>query len=197
MLSQDDAVILLLPKNSMLSSRQKEAKNLDRTITLSGIEKPHQDNSEEQGKITQKIFLSKSLDRLLLEMSFPTEITSFLLMSNTSSGLTPFVFKKLMRRSNDTADVCTGKEALDILEGLAKWTRGSSRCKSLNRHKRSYDPDLLGLQSYKDAHVLVKNSTRANDKEKFHKGMRCLKIPSQVCESLTLGGSISWTVPIF
>ncbi|GKE91125.1 reverse transcriptase domain-containing protein, partial [Tanacetum coccineum] len=38
----------------------------------------------------------------------------------------------------------------------------------------------------------LKIATRANVREKFHKGMRCLKIPSKFVKSLTFGALISW-----
>ncbi|GJR26990.1 reverse transcriptase domain-containing protein [Tanacetum coccineum] len=58
--------------------------------------------------------------------------------------------------------------------------------------KKVFCCGFFGLPYVKDAHEWLKIVTRANDKEKFHKGMRCLKIPSKFVKSLTFGASTSW-----
>ncbi|GJX55094.1 reverse transcriptase domain-containing protein [Tanacetum coccineum] len=54
--------------------------------------------------------------------------------------------------------------------------------------KRSLMSDSFGLQFTKMPTSWLKIATRANDKEKFHKGMRCIKIPSNIVKSLTFWG---------
>nr|GFB92955.1 hypothetical protein [Tanacetum cinerariifolium] len=44
---------------------------------------------------------------------------------------------------------------------------------------------------------LSKIVTHANDKGKFHNGMRCLKIPSKLVRSLRFGALIYGPVPVF
>ncbi|GJZ31481.1 reverse transcriptase domain-containing protein [Tanacetum coccineum] len=53
--------------------------------------------------------------------------------------------------------------------------------------KRSLMPDSFGLQYIKMHTSWLKIVTRASDKEKCHKGMRCLKTPSKFRKSLTFG----------
>ncbi|GJV08321.1 reverse transcriptase domain-containing protein [Tanacetum coccineum] len=112
----------------------------------------------------------------------PSRKTSFSKMSNTTSGMT-LLFKicadQVIRR-------CVhGKEALDILEAAHMTHRGHTVKSS--PPKRSLMPDSFGLQFIKMHTSWLKIATRANDKENFHKGMRCLKIPSKFVKSLTFG----------
>ncbi|GJS00608.1 reverse transcriptase domain-containing protein [Tanacetum coccineum] len=58
--------------------------------------------------------------------------------------------------------------------------------------KRSLMPVSFGPLFTKMHTSWLKIATRANVKEKFHKGMRCLKIPSKFVKSLTFGALISW-----
>ncbi|GKE65775.1 hypothetical protein Tco_1519936, partial [Tanacetum coccineum] len=97
----------------------------------------------------------------------------------------PFLFKicadQMIRR-------CVhGKEALDILEACH-----NGPTVQISPPKRSLMSDSFGLQYIKMHMSWLKTVTRANDKEKFHKGMKCLKIPSKFVKSLTFGASTSW-----
>ncbi|GJS47149.1 reverse transcriptase domain-containing protein [Tanacetum coccineum] len=65
-----------------------------------------------------------------------------------------------------------GKEALDILKACHITVQ-------ISPPKRSLMPNSFGLQVTRMHTSWLKIMTRANDKEKFHKGMRCLKIPSK------------------
>ncbi|GKA61763.1 reverse transcriptase domain-containing protein [Tanacetum coccineum] len=58
--------------------------------------------------------------------------------------------------------------------------------------KRSLMPDSFGLQYIRMHTSWLKIVTRANDKEKIHKGMGCLKTPSKFVKSLTFEASTSW-----
>ncbi|GKG41235.1 reverse transcriptase domain-containing protein, partial [Tanacetum coccineum] len=96
----------------------------------------------------------------------------------------PFLFKicadQIIRR-------CVhGKEALDILKACHNGPTGGHHGANLTA-KKVFDAGFFWPSIYKDAHELVKTVSRANDKEKFHKGMRCLKIPSKFVKSLTFG----------
>ncbi|GJX61324.1 hypothetical protein Tco_0294224 [Tanacetum coccineum] len=84
-----------------------------------------------------------------------------------------------------------GKEALDILEACHNGPTGGHHGANLTA-KKVFDAGFFWPSIYKDATQLVKIMTRANDKENFHKGMRCLKIPSKFVKSLTFGASTSW-----
>ncbi|GJU60996.1 reverse transcriptase domain-containing protein [Tanacetum coccineum] len=84
-----------------------------------------------------------------------------------------------------------GKEALNILEACHNGPTEDITVQ-ISPPKRSLMPDSFGLQYIKMPTSWLKTVTRANDKEKFHKGMRCLKIPSKFVKSLTFGASISW-----
>ncbi|GJV89931.1 reverse transcriptase domain-containing protein [Tanacetum coccineum] len=84
-----------------------------------------------------------------------------------------------------------GEEALDILEVCHNGPTGGHHSANLIA-KKVFDAGFFWPSIYKDAHELVKIVTRANDKEKFHKGMRCLKIPSKFVKSLTFRAKTSW-----
>nr|GFB49205.1 hypothetical protein [Tanacetum cinerariifolium] len=58
--------------------------------------------------------------------------------------------------------------------------------------KRSLMPVSSGPPLTRMPTSLLKIVTRANDKGKFHKGMRCLRIPSKLVKSLTFGALILW-----
>ncbi|GJX77955.1 hypothetical protein Tco_0324766 [Tanacetum coccineum] len=79
----------------------------------------------------------------------------------------PFLFKIC---ADQVGGVCTGKK-LSTFSKLATMD----------------PPDSFGLQFTKMHMSPLKIVTHANDKEKFHKGMRCLKIPSKFVKSLTFG----------
>nr|GEY86037.1 reverse transcriptase domain-containing protein [Tanacetum cinerariifolium] len=101
----------------------------------------------------------------------------------------PFLFKicadQVIRR-------CVhGKEALDILEACHNRPTGGHHGANLTA-KKVFDAGFFWPTIYKDAHEFVKNSTRANDKEKFHNVMRCLKTPSKFVKSLTFGALTLW-----
>ncbi|GJZ52836.1 reverse transcriptase domain-containing protein [Tanacetum coccineum] len=98
-------------------------------------------------------------------------------------GGNPFLFKicadQVIRR-------CVhGKEALDILEACHNGPTGGTSWANVTA-KKVLRPDSFWPTIYKMQRV-DKIATRANDKEKFHKGMRCLKIPSKFVKSLTFG----------
>nr|GEV60959.1 reverse transcriptase domain-containing protein [Tanacetum cinerariifolium] len=59
--------------------------------------------------------------------------------------------------------------------------------------KRSLMSVSSGLPFTKMPTSLLKIVTRANDKGKFHKGMRFLRIPSKLVNSLTFGALILWS----
>ncbi|GJW69486.1 hypothetical protein Tco_0123910 [Tanacetum coccineum] len=58
--------------------------------------------------------------------------------------------------------------------------------------KRSLIPVSSGSPSIKMPTSLSKTVTRANDKEKLHNEMRCLKTPSKFVKSLTFGALTLW-----
>ncbi|GKE45084.1 reverse transcriptase domain-containing protein [Tanacetum coccineum] len=58
--------------------------------------------------------------------------------------------------------------------------------------KRSLTPVYFGLLFTKMHTSWLKIATRANVREKIHKGIRCLKIPSKFVKSLMFGALISW-----
>nr|GEY54353.1 reverse transcriptase domain-containing protein [Tanacetum cinerariifolium] len=101
----------------------------------------------------------------------------------------PFLFKicadQVIRR-------CVhGKEALDILEACHNGpTGGIMVLTSLPR--RSLMPVSSGPPSTRMPTSLSKTVTRANDKEKFHNVMRCLKTQSKIVKSLTFGALTLW-----
>ncbi|GJS15363.1 xylulose kinase-1 [Tanacetum coccineum] len=87
-------------------------------------------------------------------------------------------------------DVCNGKEALDMLEGLPTRPPWDSMCNLTA--KRSLIPASFGLPFTRMPTSLSKTVTRANDKEKLRNGMRCLKTPSKFVKSLTFGALTLW-----
>ncbi|GKA66616.1 hypothetical protein Tco_0766424 [Tanacetum coccineum] len=74
--------------------------------------------------------------------------------------------------------VCTAKK-LSTFSKLATIDPPGDITVQISPPKRSLMPDSFGLQYTKMPTSWLKITTRANDKEKFHKGMRCLKIPSK------------------
>nr|GEZ03890.1 reverse transcriptase domain-containing protein [Tanacetum cinerariifolium] len=84
-----------------------------------------------------------------------------------------------------------GKEALDILEACHNRPTGGHHGANLTA-KKVFDAGFFWPTIYKDAHDLSKTMTRANDKEKFHNVMRCLKTQSKFVKSLTFGALTLW-----
>nr|GFA69570.1 reverse transcriptase domain-containing protein [Tanacetum cinerariifolium] len=101
----------------------------------------------------------------------------------------PFLFKicadQVIRR-------CVhGKEALDILKACHNGPTGGHHGANLTA-KRSLISVFSGPPFTRMPTSLSKSVTRANDKEKFHNVMKCLKIPSKFVKSLTLGALTLW-----
>nr|GEZ11515.1 reverse transcriptase domain-containing protein [Tanacetum cinerariifolium] len=84
-----------------------------------------------------------------------------------------------------------GKEALDILKACHNGPTEGHHGANLTA-KKIFDSIFFGPPSTRMPTSLSKTVTRANDKEKFHNGMRCLKIPSKFVKSLTFGASTLW-----
>nr|GEZ63816.1 reverse transcriptase domain-containing protein [Tanacetum cinerariifolium] len=84
-----------------------------------------------------------------------------------------------------------GKEALDILEACHNGPTGDIMVQ-ISLPKRSLMPVFSGPPFIKMPTSLLKIVTRANDKEKFHNGMRCLKTPSKFVKSLRFGALTLW-----
>nr|GEU80310.1 reverse transcriptase domain-containing protein [Tanacetum cinerariifolium] len=79
-----------------------------------------------------------------------------------------------------------GKEALDILEACHNGPTGGHHGANLTA-KKVFDAVSFGPPSTRMPTSLSKTVTRANDKEKFHNVMRCLKTPPKFVKSLTFG----------
>nr|GEY57314.1 retrovirus-related Pol polyprotein from transposon 17.6 [Tanacetum cinerariifolium] len=84
-----------------------------------------------------------------------------------------------------------GKEALDILEACHNGPTGGHHGANLTA-KKIFDAGFFWPTIYKDPTSLLKIVTRANDKEKFHNEMRCLKTISKFVKSLTFGALTLW-----
>nr|GEW61459.1 reverse transcriptase domain-containing protein [Tanacetum cinerariifolium] len=84
-----------------------------------------------------------------------------------------------------------GKEALDILEACHNGPTGDIIVLTLPP-KRSLMPVSFGPTSTRMPTSLSKTVTRANDKEKFHNVMRCLRTQSRFVKSLTFGALTLW-----
>nr|GFB79149.1 reverse transcriptase domain-containing protein [Tanacetum cinerariifolium] len=101
----------------------------------------------------------------------------------------PYLFKiyadQVIRRC------VAGQEALDILIACHSGPTGGHHGANLTT-KKSLISVSSGPPSTRMPTSLLKTMTRANDKEKFHKVMRCLKIPSKCVKSLTFGALILW-----
>nr|GFB88780.1 reverse transcriptase domain-containing protein [Tanacetum cinerariifolium] len=83
------------------------------------------------------------------------------------------------------------KEALDILEACHNGPTGDIMV-LISLPKRSLMPVSSGPPFTRMAPSLLKTATRANDKEKFHNVMRCLKTQSKFVKSLTFGALTLW-----
>nr|GEZ41392.1 reverse transcriptase domain-containing protein [Tanacetum cinerariifolium] len=101
----------------------------------------------------------------------------------------PFLFKistdQVIRR------YVHGKEALDILEACHNGPTGGIMVLT-SPPRRSLMSVSFGPPSTRMPMSLSKTVTRANDKEKFHNVMRCLKTPSRFVKSLTFGALTLW-----
>nr|GEV26403.1 hypothetical protein [Tanacetum cinerariifolium] len=84
-----------------------------------------------------------------------------------------------------------GKEALDILEACHNGPIGGHHGANLTA-KKVFDAGFFCPPSTRMPTSLSKTVTRANDKEKFHNVMRCLKTPSKFVKSLMFGALTLW-----
>nr|GEZ27815.1 reverse transcriptase domain-containing protein [Tanacetum cinerariifolium] len=84
-----------------------------------------------------------------------------------------------------------GKEALNILEACHNGPTGGHHGTNLTA-KKTLILVSSGPPSTRMPTSLSKIVTRANDKEKFHNVMRCLKTPSKFVKSLTFGALTLW-----
>nr|GEZ16156.1 reverse transcriptase domain-containing protein [Tanacetum cinerariifolium] len=80
-----------------------------------------------------------------------------------------------------------GKEALDILEACHNGPTGDIMVQ-ISLLRRSSMPVSSGPPFTKMPTSLLKIVTRANGKRKFRNGMRCLRIPSKLCEIFDVWG---------
>nr|GEY82397.1 reverse transcriptase domain-containing protein [Tanacetum cinerariifolium] len=101
-----------------------------------------------------------------------------------------FIVKDLYG-SSDPA-VCARQESSRHSRGLPQWTHRETSWFKFNCQKKSLIPVSSGPPSTKMPTSLLKIVTCANDKEKFHNVMRCLKIPSKFLKSLTFGALNLW-----
>nr|GFA66701.1 reverse transcriptase domain-containing protein [Tanacetum cinerariifolium] len=81
---------------------------------------------------------------------------------------------------------------LSIFSKLATMDPRGAIMVQISLPKRSLIPVSSGPPSTKMSTSLLKTVTRANDKEKFHNAMRCLKTPSKFVKSLTFGALTLW-----
>nr|GEZ26685.1 DNA-directed DNA polymerase [Tanacetum cinerariifolium] len=79
-----------------------------------------------------------------------------------------------------------GKEALDILEACHNGPTGGHHGANLTA-KKVFDSGSSGPPFTRMPTSLLKTMTRANDKGKFHNGMRCLRTQSKFVKSLKFG----------
>nr|GEY90132.1 reverse transcriptase domain-containing protein [Tanacetum cinerariifolium] len=77
-------------------------------------------------------------------------------------------------------------------QSLPQWTHEGGIMVLTSPPKRSLMPVSFGPPSTRMPMSLSKTMTRANDKEKFHNMMRCLKTPSKFVKSLTVGELTLW-----
>nr|GFC47972.1 reverse transcriptase domain-containing protein [Tanacetum cinerariifolium]GFC49469.1 reverse transcriptase domain-containing protein [Tanacetum cinerariifolium] len=83
------------------------------------------------------------------------------------------------------------KEAIDILEDCHNGPTGDIMVQILPL-RRSLMPVSSGPPFTKMPTSLLEIVTRANGKEKFRNGMRCLRIPYKLVKSLTCGALLLW-----
>nr|GEZ45596.1 reverse transcriptase domain-containing protein [Tanacetum cinerariifolium] len=101
----------------------------------------------------------------------------------------PFLFKICM---DQVIRRCVhGKEAFEILEACHNGPTGGHHGANLTA-KKVFDAGFFGPPSTRMPTSLSKTVTRANDREKFHNVMRCLKTSSKFVKSLTFGALTLW-----
>nr|GFB24297.1 reverse transcriptase domain-containing protein [Tanacetum cinerariifolium] len=100
-----------------------------------------------------------------------------------------FIVKDLCG-SSDPA-VCARKRSSRHSHSLPQWTHGGHHGANLTA-KKSLMSVSSGPPFTRMPTRLSKTMTRANDKEKFHNMMRCLKTQSKFVKSLTFGALTLW-----
>nr|GEW00256.1 reverse transcriptase domain-containing protein [Tanacetum cinerariifolium] len=93
--------------------------------------------------------------------------------------------------SSDSA-VCARQRRSRHSRSLPQWAHGGDIVVLTSPPRRSLMPVSFGPPSTKMPTSLSKSVTRANDKEKFHNVMRCLKTSSKFVRSLTFGALTLW-----
>ncbi|GJX88919.1 reverse transcriptase domain-containing protein [Tanacetum coccineum] len=101
----------------------------------------------------------------IVKEKHPNRNASFFKMSNTTSWDEPLLVQICEDQMN--RGVCMAMKPLDILEACHNGPPGH-HVWQISPQKKFFDPDSLAF-NIQDAHELVKNVTRAKDKEKFHK----------------------------
>nr|GFA12943.1 reverse transcriptase domain-containing protein [Tanacetum cinerariifolium] len=98
----------------------------------------------------------------------------------------PFLFKICVDQA--IRRCVHGKEALDILEACHNGPTGGHHGANLTA-KKVFDSGFFWPTIYNDAHELVKNCDSCQRQgKKFHNVMKCLRIPSKICEILDVWG---------
>nr|GFA32597.1 reverse transcriptase domain-containing protein [Tanacetum cinerariifolium] len=98
---------------------------------------------------------------------------------------------ELMCDASNFAIVPRGLQTLQIIMRVTSSSMGDIMVQT-SLPKRSLMPVSSGPPFTKMPTSLLKIVTRANDKGKFHNGMKCLRIPSKLVKSFSFGALILW-----
>nr|GFA33674.1 reverse transcriptase domain-containing protein [Tanacetum cinerariifolium] len=126
------------------------------------------------------------LDPKEINETFPLEMLSMVTFCGDSSAPWFADFANYHAGNFIVRPCVHGKEALDILEACHNRPTGGHHGANLTANK-VFDVGFFWPPSTRMRTSLSKTVTRANDKEKFHNVMRCLKTSSKFVKSLTFG----------
>nr|GFC59260.1 reverse transcriptase domain-containing protein [Tanacetum cinerariifolium] len=130
------------------------------------------------------------LDLKEINETFPLETLSMVTFLGDSSA-SWFADFANYHAGNFIVKVCARQRSSRHSRNLPQWTHGGHHGANLTA-KRSLMPVSFGPPSTRMPTSLSKTVTRANDKEKFHNVMRCLKTPSKFIKSLTFRALTLW-----
>nr|GEX42797.1 reverse transcriptase domain-containing protein [Tanacetum cinerariifolium] len=122
----------------------------------------------------------------------------FLVFGNSFENCLPHLDKMLQRCEDTNLCLNLEKSHFMVKEGIVLGHKISKNRIEVDRAKVNVIAKLPHPITVKGMPTsLSKTVTRANDKENFHNGMRCLKTESKFVKSLTFGALILWAVPVF
>nr|GEY16150.1 reverse transcriptase domain-containing protein [Tanacetum cinerariifolium] len=158
-----------------------------------------------------EIEVDKAKVDVIAKLPHPTTVKGAVLGQRHEKHFRPIHYASKMMTDAESNYTTTEKEMLAVVFLRIKCSGGVCTAKKLSTFsklatmdprgdimvltlppRRSLMPVSFGPTSTRMPTSLSKTVTRANDKEKFHNVMRCLKTPSRFVKSLTFGALNLW-----